>query len=119
MLALVERLDDMDVHELGRLSATLAQQVHVSIDRRALLLKLAAGLSLAAVAPAISTLEADAAQDARPSTRNDRFAGVWHSRYVYYSSGVKVSSPANTTMYLTSRKINYRDRVCRTRYIRY
>lgn len=87
MVALIERLDEMDVHEFGRLSATLAQQVDVSIDRRALLLKLAAGLSLAAVAPAISTLEADAAQSAPLPTRDDRFVGVWHSRYIYYSSG--------------------------------
>jgi hypothetical protein len=87
MVALVERLDEMDVHEFGRLSATLAKQVDVNIDRRALLLKLAAGLSLAAVAPVISTFEADAAQAATPSTGDDRFAGIWHSRYTYYSSG--------------------------------
>ncbi len=85
--ALAERLDEMDVQELGRLSATLSQQVDCNIDRRALLLKLAAGLSLAAVAPVISTLEADAAQSDTPSTGDDRLAGVWHSRYVYYSSG--------------------------------
>lgn len=87
LVALVERLDEMDVHELGRLSATLAQQVDCNIDRRALLLKLAAGLSLAAVAPAISTFEADAAQVTTPSAGDDRLAGIWHSRYVYYSSG--------------------------------
>jgi hypothetical protein len=87
LLALVKRFDEMDVHEFGRLSAILVRQVDVNIDRRALLLKLAAGLSLAAVAPSISTLEADAAQAAQPSTRNDRFTGVWHSRYVYFSSG--------------------------------
>lgn len=87
LAALVERLDEMDVQELGWLSATLSQQVDCNIDRRALLLKLAAGLSLAAVAPTISTLEADAAQSDKPSTGDDRLAGVWHSRYVYYSSG--------------------------------
>jgi transcriptional regulator with XRE-family HTH domain len=87
MVDLVERLDEMDVQEFGRLSATFAQRVDVNIDRRALLLKLAAGLSLAAIAPAISTLEADAAQAAPLYTRGDRFTGVWHSRYVYYSSG--------------------------------
>lgn len=87
LAALAEWLDEMDVHEFGRLSASLAQQVDSNIDRRALLLKLAAGLSLAAVAPAISTLEADAAQSTMPPTGDDRLAGVWHSRYVYYSSG--------------------------------
>jgi len=87
LVSLLERLDEMDVHELGQLSAILAQQVDCNIDRRALLLKLAAGLSLAAAAPAISTFEADAAQITTPSTGDDRLAGIWHSRYVYYSSG--------------------------------
>lgn len=88
LVALVEMLDEMDVHEFGRLIATLAQQVDTAnIDRRALLLKLAAGLSLAAVAPALSTLEADAAEAAPPSMGDRRLAGVWHSRYIYYSTG--------------------------------
>lgn len=87
LAALAERLDEMDVHELGRLSATFAQQVDCNVDRRALLLKLAAGLSLAAVAPAMSTFEADAAQVTAPSAADDRLAGIWHSRYIYYSSG--------------------------------
>jgi hypothetical protein len=47
LVALVERLDKMDVHDVGRLSAMMAQQVEANMDRRALLLKLAAGLSLA------------------------------------------------------------------------
>jgi hypothetical protein len=87
LTALVERLDEMDVHEFGRLIAILAQHVDANIDRRALLLKLAAGLSLAAVAPSISTLEANASEAAPPSTGSHRLAGVWHSRYIYYSSG--------------------------------
>lgn len=86
-VALMERLDEMDVHEFARLSAILGQHVSSNIDRRALLLKLAAGLSLAAVAPTISNLEADAAQSDTPSTLDGRLAGVWKSRYVYYSSG--------------------------------
>jgi hypothetical protein len=44
-------------------------------------------LSLAAVAPGISTIEANAAQSDMPVTEKDRLAGAWHSRYVYYSSG--------------------------------
>lgn len=87
LTALVKRLDEMDVHEFGRLSAALAQYVEPGIDRRALLLKLAAGLSLAAVAPAISTLEVSASDAVSPPTGGHRLAGVWHSRYIYYSSG--------------------------------
>ena len=87
LTALVERLDEMDVHEFGRLIAIFAQHVGVNVDRRALLLKLAAGLSLAAVAPAISTLEANATEAAPSSTDGRRLAGVWYSRYKYHSSG--------------------------------
>jgi hypothetical protein len=87
LMTLVEQLDEMDVHEFGRLTARLAEQVDNNIDRRGLLLKLAAGLSLAAVAPAISTLDADAAQTTPPPLPDERFAGIWHSRYVYHSSG--------------------------------
>jgi hypothetical protein len=86
LAALVERLDGMEVHEFAQLSATLVEQVDNGIDRRALLLKLASGLSLAAVAPALSMSEAHAAQ-AAPLTPDGRFIGVWHSRYVYYSTG--------------------------------
>jgi hypothetical protein len=82
LVALIERLEEMDVHEFGRLISILLQQIDVDIDRRALLLKLAAGLSLAAVAPEASTPEADAAQAAPFPTSDDRFTGVWHSRYV-------------------------------------
>lgn len=85
--ALVERLDEMDVHECARMSAILAQHADANFDRRALLLKLAAGLSLAAVAPDISALDAHASKTAPPSTEGRRLTGVWHSRYIYYSSG--------------------------------
>lgn len=91
LTALVERLDEMDVYEFGRLSAIATQQVGASIDRRALLLKLAAGLSLAAVAPAISATEADATQAGTSPTRNDRFIGVWHSRYFTIAQAVRAS----------------------------
>src|SRR5262249_34121228 len=75
LATLVERLDEMDVHEFGRLVAIAVEQVEVNVDRRALLLKLAAGLSLAAVAPAISTSQADAAQVEPLSVSDDRFVG--------------------------------------------
>lgn len=86
LTALVERLDEMDVHEFGRLSANLVQQVDTHIDRHALFRKLAAGLSLGAVALAISTLEADGTRAVPPAAGGDRLAGVWQSRYVYCTS---------------------------------
>lgn len=87
LMTLIERLDEMDVHDFGRLTARFAEQIDSNIDRRALLLKLAAGLSLAAVAPALSTIEAEAAQATPQPIWEDRFSGIWHSRYRYYSSG--------------------------------
>jgi hypothetical protein len=80
LAALVERLDEMDVHEFARLSANLAKQVDTHVDRNVLFRKLAAGLSLGAAALAISTLEADMTPGAPPPTGGDRLAGVWQSR---------------------------------------
>ncbi|MGH3853745.1 MAG: hypothetical protein ACRDR6_09630 [Pseudonocardiaceae bacterium] len=86
LTAVVERLDEMDVHEFGRLSANLIQQVDTRIDRHALFRKLAAGLSLGAAVLAVSTLETDATQLAPPYAGDDLLAGVWQSRYVYHAS---------------------------------
>lgn len=86
LTALVERLDEMDVHEFARLSANLAKQVDTHVDRNALFRKLAAGLSLGAAALAISALETDMTPGAPPPTGGDRLAGVWQSRYVYCAS---------------------------------
>lgn len=84
----VEWLDFSDVHEIGMLSARLAERID-NVDRRGLFLKVAAGLSLAAVAPMLSGVEAEAAQTVAPTRREDRLSGIWHSRYRYYSTGRK------------------------------
>jgi transcriptional regulator with XRE-family HTH domain len=84
---LTDHLEEMDVQDLARLSATWAQQPNGHLDRRALLLKLGAGLSLGATAPALASVEPAAAQVAAEPDRNERLAGIWRSRYVYYSSG--------------------------------
>ncbi len=82
-----ERLEKMDTDEVGRLGAAWAQRFDANVDRRALLLKLSAGLALAAAVPTISSLEAAPAEASTTTNEVDRFAGVWHSRYVYYSDG--------------------------------
>ena len=64
-----------------------AQRFDAEVDRRALLLKLSAGLALAAAVPTISSLEGVPADAATTANDVARFAGVWHSRYVYYSDG--------------------------------
>lgn len=84
---LTDRLQEMDVHELAKVGGRWAQQLDGHIDRRALLLKLSASLTLAAATPAVTTVAAETAPAATPSTGNDKLAGIWHSRYVYRSSG--------------------------------
>lgn len=86
LAALTDRLQEMDVHELARLSGRWAQQLDGQIDRRALLLKLSASLTLAAATPSIATVTAEPAHTATPSTGDDKLTGIWRSRYVYYSS---------------------------------
>lgn len=81
-----DRIEGSDVRELANLAATWTQQLGPDVSRRALLLKLSAGLSLAAASPVIAGSEPAAA--AEPSTRpTGDFAGIWHSRYLYYSDG--------------------------------
>ena len=85
--ALAERLEEIDMHELARLSALWAQQDDGTVNRRGLLLKLGAGLTLAASTPAIANAEPDFAESAVLAPGEGPLAGVWHSKYVYYSNG--------------------------------
>ena len=87
MATLTARLVEMDVHELARLGAGWAQELNGAFDRRALLLKLSVSLTLAAAMPAITTITASPKQATTMDAENDKLAGIWHSRYVYYSSG--------------------------------
>jgi hypothetical protein len=82
----VAQLDHIDVHELAQMATAWAQGNGHGVSRRSLLLKVSAALSLASASPALaSDTEADAATPAaRPA---DDFSGIWHSRYVYPSTG--------------------------------
>lgn len=76
------------MHELARLGAAWAQQLDGDIDRRALLLKVSASLTLAAAMPVIAAEERDGSADVGVAgSGSDRLTGIWHSRYVYQSSG--------------------------------
>ncbi len=87
--ALVDRLEELDVHELAQITSTWAQKIEPSIGRR-LLLKVSAGLALAAATPAIAAADTDDTSSAFTASGSHRtFSGIWHSRYVYYSSGRK------------------------------
>ncbi len=87
LAALLERLEEMDVEELARTVASWASQVDPGMSRRMLLLKLSAGLSLAAADPAIVSADGERPTTA-PETRGSGLdlSGIWHSRYLYYSS---------------------------------
>jgi hypothetical protein len=85
LTALADQLEEMDVQDLASLGAAWAHRLSDRIDRRALLLKLSAGLTLAAAAVP-GEVAAESAQAASTSGV-DRLAGIWHSRYVYPSSG--------------------------------
>jgi hypothetical protein len=84
---LVHRLEEMDVNELARMASTGAQRLDLDGNRRAFLLKLSAGLALAAATPAFAL--ADTAEASQPATTSgSRLSGLWHSRYLYQSSGL-------------------------------
>lgn len=81
------RLEEIEMHELARLGAVWAQRDGNIVDRRALLLKLGAGLTLAASTPGIANAEPDPAERTGPAVSEGSLAGVWHSKYLYYSDG--------------------------------
>jgi transcriptional regulator with XRE-family HTH domain len=88
LTTLGERLKEIDVHELARMGAAWAQQLDGDLDRRALLLKLSAGLTLAAAMPVIADDDSAVRQATESASETDhRLAGIWHSRYIYQSSG--------------------------------
>jgi hypothetical protein len=83
---LISRLELIDVHELARLTTSWADRFGAATNRRSLLLKLSAGLSLAAASSALADDDPiDSSQIAAAPAEG--FAGIWHSRYVYPSTG--------------------------------
>ncbi|MGI5186916.1 helix-turn-helix domain-containing protein [Promicromonospora sp. CA-289599] len=82
---LLARLDQMDIGELARTTTVWAARLGTPDARRSVLLKLSAGLSLAAA----STQMADEVAGGSPgkaSVGERGFEGIWHSRYRYRSS---------------------------------
>lgn len=87
---LITRLELIDVHELARLTSAWSERLGAATSRRALLLKLSAGLSLAAASPALADDTADEqSTTAAQVGQGTHFAGIWHSRYVFPSTGRK------------------------------
>ncbi|MET9262434.1 hypothetical protein [Amycolatopsis sp. NPDC004079] len=81
----VERLQSSDVHEVAEIAASWAKANGSEVSRRSLLVKLSAALSLAAASPSLAE-ESDHAVTA-PIPEGGTFSGIWHSRYIYPSSG--------------------------------
>jgi hypothetical protein len=81
---LVQFVEQADVHNLARMAASWSNEIMPDETRRSVLLKLSAGLSLAAANPALATLSPG--QGAAPASAHD-LAGIWHSTYMYHSSG--------------------------------
>ena len=84
---LISRLELIDVHELARLTTEWSERLGAATSRRSLLLKLSAGLSLAAASPALADDNADTDSARLAVVSDDGFSGIWHSRYVYPSTG--------------------------------
>jgi hypothetical protein len=83
---LISKLESIDVHELARLTTVWADRMGKGVSRRSLLLKLSAGLSLAAASPALADNH-EYASAISDNTVDDGFSGVWHSQYIYPSTG--------------------------------
>ena len=81
---LVTQLDHIDVNELAHMAAVWAHGGDNGVSRRSLLLKLSAALSLAS---ANSVLTAETRHAAAANWGEGNYSGIWHSRYVYPSSG--------------------------------
>ncbi len=85
---LIGRLEEVDVNDLARVAAIWADQFGPNVSRRTLLLKVSAGLALAA-SPVFAVGHGDTGRDFganAPSAHAD-LTGIWRSRYAYHSSG--------------------------------
>jgi transcriptional regulator with XRE-family HTH domain len=80
---LVQFVEQADVHNLARMAAAWSNEIMPDETRRSVLLKLSAGLSLAAANPALATLLPE--QESASASAHD-LAGIWHSTYTYPST---------------------------------
>lgn len=79
---IISGVEEIEIHNLARMAAAWSSRVESEATRRSILLKLSAGLSLAAANPALALMAPEAAA---ASESDHDFSGVWLSRYVYYS----------------------------------
>jgi hypothetical protein len=89
MTAFIKKVQEMNAEELSRAIASWAVQMEGGgMNRRQLLLKLSAGLSLAAADPVISNPDRLPTESNRAFSQNASgdLSGIWSSRYTYHSS---------------------------------
>jgi hypothetical protein len=84
---LADRLEEMDVDQVARMAATWMQKLDPSMSRRSLLVKLSAGLSIAAANPALAISNTSTPATPQGPAHPVDVSGIWHSRYLYYNSG--------------------------------
>jgi hypothetical protein len=82
---LAARLESVEVHELARTVTAWVDHAGDGISRRSLLLKLSAGLSIAALSP-MAIDESESSSSSQPLD-SSALSGIWRSRYVYPSTG--------------------------------
>ncbi len=86
--AFVDRLERTNVDELANLAAAWAQGGEHAVSRRSLLLKVSAGLTLAASSPILAADDVDSHRAPENSSVHiNALSGIWHSRYIYPSTG--------------------------------
>jgi hypothetical protein len=81
----VTQLDHIDIPELAQLVTAWVRAGGTGVSRRSLLLKLSAALSLASASSALA--DEPNTQPVRDIRSTEDFSGIWHSRYVYPSTG--------------------------------
>ncbi|MCF4119869.1 hypothetical protein L1785_02650 [Antribacter sp. KLBMP9083] len=81
----VAMLEGMDVNDVARVASSWAAQAGSVVAGRSMLLKLSAGLSLAAASAHL--LPDGGGTSAAAGAAQEGFSGIWHSRYVYRRPG--------------------------------
>ncbi|WP_121002037.1 hypothetical protein [Saccharothrix australiensis] len=84
---LIDRLEETDVEEMAKMARGWAQSSNSPVTRRALLLKVSSALTLATAGLGAPTDEASGSFKRDLHGNQAVYTGIWHSRYVYPSSG--------------------------------
>jgi hypothetical protein len=82
----VAQLEQINAQELAQMVTTWVRSGDSGLSRRSLLLKVSAALSLASASSALAD-SPDEYQASRVARPGGDFSGIWHSRYVYHSTG--------------------------------